>query len=260
MKLSCVTYSYLADPLGYPNQIDWRLATQKAIETPILKGIDRLMARLAPARLDGFEFWYPHVWPGNLTPVLATEVRKRLAAQGMVCAACAGSPGNPQKDRYASEERFQTALLLQAGTIAGDVTTAAVPELTQLCARYGVRVAYENHPEKDADEILAVIQGGNEWIGVAFDTGSILQHGGDAVQAIHQLGNRIFHVHLRDAPAVGSEKSVAIGTGLVDLPAVLQALRAIGYDGWLSIEIPAEDHDPTAEIIAAAEQVRRLWR
>jgi sugar phosphate isomerase/epimerase len=258
MKLSCVTYSYLADPLGYPAQIDWKLATQRAIEAPMLDVVDQLLARLAPARLDGLEFWYPHVWPGKLTPMLASEVRRRLAVQGMICAACAGSPGNPLQDRYASEERFQTAFLLQAGVIAGDVAPAAVNELNCLATRYRVRVAYENHPEKEAAEILEVIQGGREWVGVAFDTGSLAQHGGDPAQAIRQLGDHIVHVHLRDAPAIGSERSVALGAGLVDFPAVLRQLRAIGYDGWLSIEIPTEDHDPTAEIIAAADMIRRL--
>jgi sugar phosphate isomerase/epimerase len=45
----------------------------------------------------------------------------------------------------------------------------------------------------------------------------------------------------------------------VDFPAVMRELQKIGYDGWLSIEIPTTDHDPTAEIITAAETIRRLW-
>jgi L-ribulose-5-phosphate 3-epimerase len=259
VKLSCVTYSYIADPLGYPDQMNWSLASETAIRAPMLEVIDSLLDRLVPARLDGLEFWYPHTWPANLTPVLASEIRRRLAARNMVCCACAGSPGNPKKDPYGSEERFQTACLLQAPVIAGDVASEALPELERLGARYRVRVAYENHPEQDAAQILEVIQGGSEWIGVALDTGSLVEHGGDPVQAIRQLGERIMHVHLRDVPAVGSDASVAVGTGIVDVPAVMRELRKSGYDGWLSIEIPTTDHDPTAEIVATAVTIRLLW-
>jgi len=41
----------------------------------------------------------------------------------------------------------------------------------QLCREFGIRFNYENHPEKSAQEILAVIGGGNEWLGVCVDTG-----------------------------------------------------------------------------------------
>ena len=87
----------------------------------------------------------------------------------------------------------------------------------------------------------------------------MVEHGGDPAQAIRQLGDRIIHVHLRDVPAVGSDASVAVGTGIVDVPAVMRELRKRGYDGWLSIEIPTIDHDPTAEILTTAETIRHLW-
>jgi sugar phosphate isomerase/epimerase len=40
---------------------------------------------------------------------------------------------------------------------------------------------------------------------------------------------------------------------------VIRELKAIGYDGWLSIEIETSSHDPTAEVIASAATLRRLW-
>jgi sugar phosphate isomerase/epimerase len=239
--------------------MDGKLANEAAIRAPVLEVIDRMLERLAPAWLDGVELWYNHIWPGTITPVMAGEIRKRLAARDMVCCACAGSPGNPNLDIYGSEARFQTANLLHAPLIAGDVSSGALRELNHLCARYQVRLAYENHPEQEAKQILEVIQEGSEWIGVALDTGSLVQRGGDPAQAIGEIGNRLMHVHLRDVPALGSDKSVAIGTGLVDTPAVIRELQKRGYDGWLSIEVPIEDHDPTEAILASAETIRQFW-
>lgn len=261
MKLSCVSASYVADLLGYPGDIDWGLAMETIARGPMLEIMDGMLDRLSPARLDGIELWYPHVWPANITPVLASEIRKRLAARGMVCCACAGSVSDPQKDPYRCEELFQTACLLEAPLIAGHLHVEAhtIPRLSELCARYGVRVAYENGSEKDAGQILSIIQGGNKWIGANIDTGNMAIQGGDPVRAVRELGERIMHVHFKDVAAVGSHKCVALGEGIVDVAGVIRELQACGYDGWLSIEIETSDHDPTKEILASAETIRRLW-
>lgn len=259
MKLSCVTASYVADLLDYPGEIDWALASRKIIEAPLLETLDSLLGRLAPAGLDGIETWYPHVWPGKITPALASVIRRRLAARGMVCCACAGGIGDPAEDPYATEELFQTAALLRAPVIAGHMEPDVAARLGPLCAAYRVRVGYENGGDRDAAEMLAAMQGAGEWVGIALDTGNMAAQGGDPVQAVHELGERIIHVHFKDVPAVGSHDCVALGTGIVDVAGVIRELRACRYDGWLSIEVETGDCDPTDEIIASAETVRRLW-
>jgi sugar phosphate isomerase/epimerase len=258
----------VADLLGYPGRIDWGLAMKTIEGAPMLETLDGILTRLAPARLDGLEIWYPHASPRNLTPALASEVRRRLAAQGMVCCACAGSVGDPVQDPYGCEEAFQTACLLQAPLIAGHLHAGTASQLGRMAARFGIRLAYENGPEKDVSEILSAIEGSNEkeakvattdWVAANLDTGNMAAQGGDPVQAIRVLGRRVMHVHLKDVPAVGSHQCVAIGTGIVDVEGVFRELKACGYDGWLSIEIETGDHDPTEEILASAETIRRLW-
>lgn len=258
MKISCVTYSYIGESNGYSGHMDWDTAGQAAIDAPILEGLDSMLKRLAPAKLDGLELWFNHAWPAKLTPILAGEIRKRLAADGLTVCACAGSIGNPRKDLFGSEARFQTANLLHAPMIAGHLAPEAISEIGKLAADYGVRVAYENYVEKNSAQILEVIQGCNEWVGIAFDTGSLAEQGGDPVQAIRELGAQIKHVHLRDVPSAGSLESVPVGTGLVDLPAVIRELKRIGYRGWLSIENPTVDHDPTEDILSTVETIRGL--
>jgi sugar phosphate isomerase/epimerase len=53
---------------------------------------------------------------------------------------------------------------------------------------------------------------------------------------------------------------VALGAGIVDVKGVIRELKACGYDGWLSIEVETADRDPSQEIAASAETLRRLWR
>ncbi len=258
MKLSCVTASYVMDLLGYPGQFDWGRAAEAIEHSPLPQTLDNLLERLAPARLDGLEPWFPHIAARNLTPSLAGTVRQHLAQRGMVCAACAGGIGDPSVDPYAAEEPFQIATLLRAPLIAGHISAETVNRVAPLCARYGVKVAFENGGETSAAEILAAIQGGSEWVGVALDTGNMASRGGDPVRAVRELGDKIIHMHLKDVPAVGMHSCVGLGKGIVDIRGIIRELKAIGYDGWLSIEVETDDHDPTAEIIASAETLRRL--
>lgn len=258
MEISCVTASYAADLLGYPGNIDWSLAHETIIQTPLLETVESILNRLKPARLDGIELWFPHIWPAKITPVLAGKIRRRLHELGMVCSACAGSVGNPDKDFYGSEAIFQTTRLLDAPLIAGHFESGAVPALGNLCARYGIWAAFENGLEKNVAEIRAAIQDDNPWIGANLDTGNLAAQGGDPVKALRDLGNRIMHVHVKDVPEVGSHRCVAVGSGIVDVRGIVRELKRNDYDGWLSIEIETEDHDPTDEIIASVEILRSL--
>jgi sugar phosphate isomerase/epimerase len=259
MKLSCVTASYVADLIGYPGEIDWGLAAETIEAAPLLETLNNLLDRLAPARLDGLEIWYPHASPRNLTPALAGQVRQSLAKHGLACCACAGGVPDPQADPYGCDEAFQVAQLLKAPLIAGHLPPAAVAHLCRVAASYGVRLAFENGSEKSEMEIQTAIQGGDEWVGANLDTGNLAAQGGDPVRAVRVLGKRIVHVHLKDVPAVGSHDCVAIGTGIVDVQGVFRELKACGYDGWLSIEVETGDRDPTEAILSSAETIRRMW-
>lgn len=53
----------------------------------------------------------------------------------------------------------------------------------------------------------------------------------DVPACIRQLGGRIGHVQFADHPGRG-----APGSGTLDFPACLEALEAVGYDGWLAAE------------------------
>ena len=89
-------------------------------------------------------------------------------------------------------------------------------------------------------------------IGLCLDTGHLLLGRGDPVAAVTAWGERINHVHLKDARREVIERIVAeaapvreiwarrafcpLGEGDIDIPAVLDALAGIGYGGWLVVE------------------------
>ncbi len=69
-----------------------------------------------------------------------------------------------------------------------------------------------------------------------FDTGNYLFCGEDVMTALHHFRGRIHHVHLKDRKAPNDRASLAIGSGVVPLKALLGELLQSGYDGWFCIE------------------------
>jgi inosose dehydratase len=89
-------------------------------------------------------------------------------------------------------------------------------------------------------------------IGICLDTGHHAYSQGDPVQAIAKHGQRIRYFHLKDLnesvarrvrdegmdfyTAVNQGIFPPIGTGNVDMTAVLDAIKALGYEGWIVVE------------------------
>jgi L-ribulose-5-phosphate 3-epimerase len=126
-----------------------------------------------------------------------------------------------------------------------------------LLREYGLHLALENHPEKNPVELLAKLgSGDDDLFGVAVDTGWFGTQGYDAAQAIHELGPRVFHVHLKDVRAAGAHQTCRFGQGIVPLEACVQALHTIGYTGTISVEHEPETFDPTEDCVASAALLR----
>jgi sugar phosphate isomerase/epimerase len=121
-------------------------------------------------------------------------------------------------------------------------------------AEQGITLVLENHGlfAGRADQVQRIIETvASPALRANLDTGNFLLVNQDPVAAIRDLAPLAGYVHLKDFRRLpdGAEspdaytgidgdryEGTVIGEGEVDLPAALDALRAAGYDGWLSIE------------------------
>ena len=101
----------------------------------------------------------------------------------------------------------------------------------------------------------------SEWIGWYFDVGNIVNYGWPE-HWIHTLGARILKLDIkeysreqRDTAGPYAGFRVPLGEGDCDWPAVVEALEAIGYEGWGTAEIPGGD---TARLRDIAERMDRI--
>ncbi|MDQ0736350.1 sugar phosphate isomerase/epimerase family protein [Arthrobacter agilis] len=93
-----------------------------------------------------------------------------------------------------------------------------------------------------------------ESVGLVMDFSHIVASGGDPVEFAGLFGERIRHVHLRDA--VPGNINLSIGNGQVDFAAGFRALTDAGYQGRFALELETrdvnDDQRPRATAAAAA--------
>ncbi|MGY8694505.1 MAG: sugar phosphate isomerase/epimerase family protein [Verrucomicrobiia bacterium] len=134
-----------------------------------------------------------------------------------------------------------------------DRATAFVADSLPLAKELGVTMCIENVWNKfllSPREMGQFIdQFNDERVGSYFDVGNVLATGYPE-HWISILGDRIRRVHVKDyRRAVGSvDGFVDLLSGDVNWPAVVQSLKASGYDGWVAAEmippVPFYKHAP----------------
>ncbi|NGM82905.1 sugar phosphate isomerase/epimerase [Paenibacillus sp. 7124] len=131
---------------------------------------------------------------------------------------------------------------------AYDRALESIGKLAPEAERLGVSIGIENVWNKfllSPLEMRGFIDAvGSRFVGSYLDVGNIV-HSGYPEQWVRILGDRIKKVHFKDyrREAGGLHGFVDLLAGDVDYPAVVSALKEIGYDGYVTGEmIPAYKH------------------
>jgi len=83
-------------------------------------------------------------------------------------------------------------------------------------------------------------------LGVLLEVGHLYQAKFNLDEAIQTFGSRIFDVHVHDATLNEDFKRAThlpIGMGNIDFPGLVDTLRKIKYDGWLTLEIRGDEQE-----------------
>ncbi|MEO3946641.1 sugar phosphate isomerase/epimerase family protein [Gorillibacterium sp. CAU 1737] len=177
----------------------------------------------------------------------------------------------------------------EEGTPAYAAMQRACMELGLYAESLGLRLAVETGPEPAARLKAFLDSLGTKGIAVNYDPANLVMvMGDDPVQGVHTLREYIVHVHAKDgirlrpvdprqvygAPGFNRNSlevdrdfaifgphflETPLGSGAVDWPSCLRALRSIGYEGYLTIE--REDGvRPEVDIANAVRFLRVLMR
>jgi sugar phosphate isomerase/epimerase len=249
------------------------------------RDLRRALARARELGVRGIEIdGRRGVAPEQITQTGLRQIRKWLDDEGLVVSAVAF----PTRGGYADVDRLEARITATKSALElahalgaqvvtnhiGDIPAAPTtdadrpdPAWQTLIAvladigvwghRVGATLCAEAGRAAPADLLRVIAALPDASLQCDLVTGSLLVHRHDPVAAVEMLGSNIGFVHVTDAVAgsyAGRGRPAPLGTGEVDLPAVLGALEERAYRGWIGLE-PADELASMAELAAAIGRI-----
>lgn len=234
-------------------------------------GIEEVAGLMAGIGYEGIEWTVDYqnaVWDGesnwhiNTDDLEATASAARQAAErhGLACVCVC------PRLKCSETERIRTSLevaqmvgakALRVQAVGYDGSThvdklversrAEYAAAIEMAREAGVRIWVELHAGlivPSASATRRLLEGLDpDWVGAVFDPGNMVREGFENWQmAAELLGPYLQHVHVkncvvrRDDDGKWTHQDSALAGGVVDWPAVMRALKSVGYDGYLHME------------------------
>jgi sugar phosphate isomerase/epimerase len=146
--------------------------------------------------------------------------------------------------------------------VAGDPAPQTLPRIEKFAKEYDIRIAIHNHGPEDKLwpsplDILKAVKGMDPRVGCCIDVGHTVRAGTDVVQAIHEVGPRLFNIHMKDLTNFESKESqVEVGDGMMPVRKMFEALVAIKYKGFVDLEYEIHPDDPMPGVISSFAYMR----
>jgi sugar phosphate isomerase/epimerase len=185
--------------------------------------------------------------PLNSTDAQIKDFHAKLAEKGVT-----GYAVGPiyMKSEAEIDKAFAYAKKVGVKLVVGVPNVELLPYVDKKVKEYGFNYAIHLHgPDidiyQDAEEVWNRTKDLDPRIGMCLDIGHDYRNGKDPVADLKKYYSRVYDVHLKDV--TGSTKagySVEVGRGLIDIPALINAMRALGYSGMISLEHERNMKDP----------------
>ena len=210
---------------------------------------------LGHARDLGFKFieFYSGMFPITDDKAAIEAMKKKVADFGLTITAHGvnGFGG----DAAANRKVFEFAKAAGIRTISADPAPESFASLDELVKEFDIRIAIHNHGPthryNKVVDVLRAIEKHDQRIGACADLGHFIRSGEKPTDVIRALKGRLYGVHLKDfAEMQDRTKGVILGTGHMDVPAVMAALVQVKFptDGALSLEYEENEKNPLADI------------
>lgn len=163
-------------------------------------------------------------------------------------------PNDEQEQRRV----FDFAQKLGVKAVSSEPPAEAMDLIEQMVEEYDISVAIHNHPPRennpeyrhwDPEYVLSLVDGRDPRIGVSADIGHYIRSNVDPVEALQLLKGRIISMHFTDVDQWGADgEDTVAGTGVADLPAVLEELKRQNFGGNISIEYETNWYENVTDV------------
>jgi sugar phosphate isomerase/epimerase len=180
----------------------------------------------------------------NANDDVVQKLKEKLAKHGMM-AVNYGVVGLPN-DEKECRKVFEFAKKMEIPAVTSEPPPEALDLIEKLVKEYDIKVGIHNHPKRandpnyklwDPNYVLSLVKDRDPRIGSASDTGHWIRSDLKPVEALQILKGRIISSHLKDLNQFGPDAhDVPYGTGVANIPGILNELRRQGFEGNISIE------------------------
>lgn len=228
--------------------------------------LEQCLKRTQELGLKTTEFYPGHI-PADSSPEKLAGIKKLLAEYGIAPIAFGVVPFTKNHD--ANKKTFEFAANLGSKYLSADPSPDSLDSLDKLVAEYKIAVAIhphgptgkgkELHRWSSAEVILKAVKDHDPLIGTCLDTGHLIRTAQvaeplDSAQQVRVMGARNFGLHLKDHDNK-RKTDVPYGdpAGVLDVAAVLKALKEVKFGGYISIEYEANASNPSPDVKKCVE-------
>jgi sugar phosphate isomerase/epimerase len=182
-------------------------------------------------------------WGHDASDEAIAKVKAKLSEHGLK-AVNYGVVGIPA-DEAGARRIFEFAKKMGLRAVTTE-STESIDVIEKLVKEYDIMVAYHNHPVRPNDPnykvwdpkyVADLVRNRDRRIGACADTGHWVRSNLNPVECLKILEGRIVSSHLKDLNKSGpGAHDVPFGTGVANIPAVLDELKRQDFTGNLSIE------------------------
>ncbi len=258
MNLGMISCNYFMKIYDYnkPEDFSWPEMVEKYHREFTRDDLSALIDEVKNIGFNSIEIWEPHASYRLLDREDAKKIKELCLAKGVTPTAyCIG--GWRPEDIEVIERGYEFAAGLGVKVIVGvlpaENNEEILNKLDQYGEKYGIRYAIENHPApafENPKDINEVLKKHSEYIGANVDVGIYYQTGYDVMEAVKLFGDRIYHIHFKEATDDGNK--AAPGTGDAPLKILADYLVENNYQYMVSIEHETP-YDPTEDLKKAYE-------
>ena len=273
MKISFNTWPYSSFPVWLPAYT-----------------LEETIKRIKKIGYDGIEIGAasPHCYPPTLSAQRRKDIGKMLKDYDLelssMLPALSGGPGHNVASPIPEERRFtiehykelaqlladwggKTLLYIPGWVVFGTThrqawqwSIDALREIARHAAGLGVTLVIEptsfdsNLVDRCDDAIMLMEDAGEPNVKLMFDTFHVLYRREVSSDYVYKMGKNLAHVHISD------ERRLPPGQARGDFYSVIDALKDIGYEGYLAMELGFDRRDIEPDTVArqALEYLRPL--
>ncbi len=177
--------------------------------------------------------------PLTLPDVEIKRALDKIRAAGLEFASCGVVYMNSEEEVH---KAFRYARAAEVAMVVGVPHTSLLGIAENEVKETGIALAIHNHGPTDErypspESAYRLIEGLDKRMGLCIDVGHTQRLGLDPAVEAERFFDRLLDVHIKDVTSADAKgKTVEMGRGVVDIPALLTTLQKLGYSRTLHIE------------------------